>query len=247
MRTVLAVSAFLLLPATVSAAATLYLSPEQANLQVGVPQVITVFADTGDVQGNAVDADISYDPSLISVSAISKDGSVLSTWSTEPVAAGGSLRFSGWADQRFSGRDQIVLRFSVTPLSATQGSLQFRSGTLLSPDVQETNILSGMRGAAFTVTPRSTVPIAPAPATIATTAEQVLSTSTQAESPDSPSDTPDSPPLSVAQESDAQQTGQAAAAGFAGSDTIFAIVAFLLVIAAAGALIGFLFYRAEKC
>lgn len=243
MRTLLAVFVLLLLPASASAAASLYLSPAQANLEVGMPQVVTLFADTGNAQGNAVDADISYDPALIAVSAISKDGSVLSTWSTEPSATGGTIRLSGWADQRFTGKDNVVVRFTVTPLSATQSSLQFRSGTLLSPDVQETNILTDMRGAAFSVSPARSVPAAPAPAATAT--DQVAATTTHAAVPDSPSDAPDSPPESEVQESSVQQASQAAAAGFAGSGTLLVIVAFILVIVSAGALIGFLFYRAD--
>ncbi len=223
----------------VHAAASLYLSPAHANLSVGVPQVVTVLADTGDVQGNAVDADISYDPSALAVSGISKDGSVLSTWSTEPAATNGSIRFSGWADQRFSGHDKVVLRFTITPLSATQSSLQFRSGTLLSPDVQETNILASMRGASFSAAPASTVPSAPPQATTS--------------APVSPAIAPD-PATSTGAANEAllidqavpipDAQNQAAAAGSAAGGDLLILIGLVFVIIMLGAFVGYLFYRA---
>lgn len=235
----LVLAALLLALPSQAAAASLYLSPAQATPTVGQPLTLSLYADTGSLPADAAEAEISYDPAKYAIRDISTDGSVLVTWATPPAAEAGTLRLSGWARNRFSGRDALILRFELVPLVEGAGSLRIVSGTLLMADEQETNVVSELRGASFAVQQKATIPPIPIPVATTSSEEQAVpqeATSAPARVPEPPAGIP--PQTSGAP----AQPALAATAG----DGFLVIVLIILGIALCGAALGYAWHRAGR-
>lgn len=228
-------AALLLLPGSVFADASLYLSPDQIAPEVGKPFVVHIYADSAGHDVNAAEAALTYDPALLRVASVSKEGSLASAWPSEPDVSGDTLAFSAWLGARYSGAQGLLLSVTFVPLRVGQGHIGFTSGTLLAADVQETNVIASMRGASFaTVAARIESPI-PAPAqTMATTSVEASSTEEAAQASVIPS--------VPATTSDPGQTAAAAA----GADTIDYSVITIVLAVIAGFSIVWLGYRPRR-
>ena len=71
--------------ATPALAADLVISPSSGSYSAGQTFTATVRAVPGGDSINAVEATLSFDPSLLSVVSVSKTGSAFSLWTTEPT------------------------------------------------------------------------------------------------------------------------------------------------------------------
>jgi hypothetical protein len=96
------------------------------------------------------------------VSAISKSGSQLSAWPTEPAYDNeeGIINFSGTGDA-YTGANGRLVRITFAVKSALKGDVHIASGALLAMNGQSTNILSTMRGAIFTLIADDVLPSTP--------------------------------------------------------------------------------------
>lgn len=234
MRTRALVVLVLLLPGIVSAEAALYLSPEQVSPEVGKPFEIRVYADAGGHDVNAAEATLTYDPALVRVVSVSKEGSLASSWSSEPTVSEGRVDFSAWLGARYSGTQGLLLTVVFEPVRVGQGGIVLASGTLLAADVQETNVITRMRSTSFTTSPAQVIPPAPAPLVPATPVD------TQATSAPLVIDTV-LPPVPAATTS---AEGQTAAVAASSSFWQFSLLAVVLA-ACAGFALAWLGYRAE--
>ncbi len=145
----------LLAPLPAYAQAALTVSPLQVNAELGDTFVVTVRADTGRLQADAAEAQLSFDPTQLAVMDISEDGSVLSSWPTAPAFSNekGTVDFSGWASKHpFSG-DAPLVTVTFRPLRVGLGRIDFVSGSVLSLSGQETNITESMQGASYQIVP----------------------------------------------------------------------------------------------
>lgn len=161
----------LFLPGLVAAEASLSLVPVSGVYEVGTPFTLLISADAAQHPLNAAEGEIRFDTRDLRVERIDTADSLVATWATRPEAHDGVIAFSGWFDTRFTGREGRLFSVTFLPLRATEGLVSFTSGTLLSADVQETNVLASMRAARYVVRPAQVVP----PALVIDTPEPVAS------------------------------------------------------------------------
>ena len=164
----------LFLPFTVAADGTLYVSPEHGTYNTGDVFQARVLADTGGQSINAAEAELDFDPRALSVSSVSTVGSILNSWSTQPSYSNvdGTIAFSGWAEQKYTGKNGLLVTITFKALRSMSGNARFAAGAILAADGQESNIISNMHSASFTI--RGSVPqVAAAPSTPSKQVRQV--------------------------------------------------------------------------
>jgi hypothetical protein len=148
-------------------AADLTLTPASATETVGQPFTVQISVDPSGQTVNAADGSVTFDPSILSVSSISKDSSAFSLWTADPTFSNssGTITFSGGTPSGFAAVSSIL---SVTFTASKVGSttVTFSKGSILAADGKGTNIYKNGDSASFTINAAST---APAPAAAAAT------------------------------------------------------------------------------
>ena len=185
----------------------LYMTSGSQMRTVGESFTVQVRASTHGQTVNAIEGELAYDPSTLSVEDISTDHSILTSWATVPHydSAQGLIRFSGWAGQPFAGTDGLLLTITFRPLRVGQSSVDFNSGAMLAADAQGSNIITSMQSSVFRIQPVQTQVVAPEPASIASSTA-VPTTTTNDSGPASSAST------SVSPAPQAQIAGQSSAA-----------------------------------
>ena len=138
----------------------LSVQPFSGEYAVGERFNVNIFASSGTSSISAVEAELSFNPSVLAVEHIATEGSIVSAWST-PVDFSnttGSLEFSGWTRDRFRGRDGLILTVTFKALATGDSALTFSSGALLAPEGQTTNALDSMKSGAYRIVPRLEAP-----------------------------------------------------------------------------------------
>lgn len=139
-------------------AASLYLSPATLTLTPGQVGTFSVYVESSAQAMNAVSGSVVVNG--VTVSSVSKAGSIISFWAAEPSAAGTQVSFEGVVlSPGYTGAAGKVLSFSVRAATAGTYSASFSSGSVLANDGNGTNITSGTRGATITV--QAAAPAAP--------------------------------------------------------------------------------------
>jgi hypothetical protein len=108
---------------------------------------------SSDVALNAVSGHIAFPTNLFTIESVSKAGSILNFWVTEPSFSNstGVVNFEGVALGGFQGGTGTVLTVTLRALKPGSGSAAFQSGQILANDGQGTDITSGLSGATFSV------------------------------------------------------------------------------------------------
>lgn len=141
-----------------SGSATLFVAPGSGSYSVGQTFTISVVASSSD-EMNAAEATLSFNPSALSVTGMSKSGSVFTLWTEEPSYSNsaGSIRFGGGNPSGFSGNSTLLkITFKANAEGATRVS--FSDGAVLAADGKGTNILSGMNPGNYTIQAASAPP-----------------------------------------------------------------------------------------
>jgi len=154
-------------------AATLSVSPASGNYGTGDSFSVKVMVDGGGQPMNAVEAALRFDPAALSVSRVSKDGSVFSLWTAEPTYsnAQGTISFGGGSPTPFT-KKSILVDIAFRALKEGSATVSFSSGSVLAADGQGTDILSEKPGGNYSIAAKaapphpSPPPSAPAPPTI---------------------------------------------------------------------------------
>ena len=109
----IALGVFCLWPNNVSAAA-LFLNPTKGSYNVGDKIVVKVLA-SGNTSMNAVSGTLSVPPNQLVVDSISKAGSILNFWATEPSysRSTGLVKFEGVSLSGFTGNSSPVLTITM--------------------------------------------------------------------------------------------------------------------------------------
>lgn len=140
-------------------AADLILSPGTGSYSAGQTFTAAVRVVPGGTQVNAVEAGLKFDPSVLSVVSVTKDGSVFSLWTTEPTFSnsGGTVTFGGGSPTPFTATSNIV---NVTFRAVSNGtaSVTFTNSSVLAADGRGTDVFKNATGATYTVTAASTPP-----------------------------------------------------------------------------------------
>ena len=89
--------AFLFFVPFISSAATLSLSPSSGNYNVGSSLTINIYANSADQSINAASGIISFPSDKLTITSVSKSGSIIGFWVQEPsfTNTAGTVNFEG--------------------------------------------------------------------------------------------------------------------------------------------------------
>jgi hypothetical protein len=148
---------FFALP-TQALAATLSFSPVSGTVEVGDSITVRVMVSSS-TPINAISGVVSIPTSLFSIESVSKTGSLLNFWVSEPnfSRGAGTLSFEGVALGGFSGGTGSVVTVVLRALKTGSGVLSFTSGQVLANDGQGTDVTSGLNKAVFSIEPKKVI------------------------------------------------------------------------------------------
>ncbi len=154
------VLAFVLLP-SVTNAASLYFNPSSSEYKIGDSFFVNVVIDSADKSINALSGSIDFSSDVLEVVSISKTGSIVNFWVQEPnySNANGSVSFEGVVpNPGFIGNVGRVITINFKVKRAGLAKLAYSSASVLANDGLGTNILSGVKGATFSIKEALVVP-----------------------------------------------------------------------------------------
>ena len=148
---------------------SLYLSPSSGNVSVGQTFSIVLRVNTGGTAINAAEGSVVFDQAKLSVTSVSKSGSVFTIWAEEPKFsnAEGTVSFGGGVpNPGYSGSNGTVITINFRARTATSingvTDISIVSGGILANDGYGTNILASLGKATYTIAPGVITPV-PAP------------------------------------------------------------------------------------
>lgn len=156
------------LPNTSQAAGFLF-SPSSGTGTVGVPLTVTAILNTNGVIANAADASISFPPSLLNVSSVSKTGSVMALWILDPTFSNstGEITFTGGTPRPgFSGSSLTLATITFIPKAAGTATISFTGVSVLSGDGLATELLNSLGSATFVINAAPPPPPPPPPVVV---------------------------------------------------------------------------------
>lgn len=153
-RTALTLGLIAFVSPALASAATLSLSPATGSYAAGKQFTATVKLDPGTDTVNAADGTVSFDPKVLSVVSVSKDGSVFSLWTDDPTFSNtdGTINFSGGSPKPISTAGTVI---SITFKAANQGTgkVSVTKGSVLAADGKGTDVYApGGTDGSYTVT-----------------------------------------------------------------------------------------------
>jgi hypothetical protein len=133
-------------------AATIGFSPSSGNYHVGdtIQAKIVVNSDTSI---NAVASHISFPTNLLTLSSISKSGSIISLWPQEPSFSNvsGTADLEGVVLNGYTGNSGSVATLIFKAKDVGQAVLQFTSASILASDGNGTEVLTGSNSAILAI------------------------------------------------------------------------------------------------
>lgn len=151
---VLAGTLLLLVLTGAAEAASLYFSPSSGEQQLGSTFSVTVFVSSPEQAMNAASGAISFPPDKLSVTSLSRTGSVVNFWVAEPSFSNeaGTVSFEGVVlNPGFRGSAGRLVTINFRTKAAGNPPLVFRSSSVLANDGRGTNILTEIGNATFSV------------------------------------------------------------------------------------------------
>lgn len=145
-------------------AADVLLSPGSGSYSAGQTFTVAVRVSPGGTSVNAVEASLKFDPAVLSVVSVSKDGSVFSLWTTEPTFSNsaGTISFGGGSPSPFTAQSNL-LNVTFRAVAAGSGSVTVSNASVLAADGRGTDVYSKGTGATFTVGAAATPTPSPTP------------------------------------------------------------------------------------
>ncbi len=165
---VLILAPFSVCAVTQAAGAFLYISPASKSCQIGQSFTATVFVSSAEQAMNAAQGTISFPTDKLSVTSISKSGSVISLWTQEPSFSNsaGMVNFEGIVlNPGFTGSAGKMISINFKTKTAGDAAVSFLSGSILANDGKGTNLLSGFGSARYDIA--SGIPNPASPTSIA--------------------------------------------------------------------------------
>jgi hypothetical protein len=165
-KIVIATIAFLLffLYASSVFAADVVLSPASGTYNSGQTFTVTVTAEPNGDSINAVEADLTFDTSVLSVVSVGKTGSAFSLWTTEPSFSNsaGTINFGGGSPTPFSSRSTLMT-ITFRTVAEGAGAVAFANASALAADGRGTDVLEASPGGTYTVSAAATPEPTPEP------------------------------------------------------------------------------------
>lgn len=163
---VLLTAFFFLFSFSLAEAATLQLNPSTGSYTSGQTFTTVVRVQPSGKSINAVEATLKFDPALLSVVGVGKEGSAFSLWTVEPTFSNsaGTINFGGGSPSPFSSVSNLV---TVTFRTVKEGSaaVSFSAASILAADGRGTDVYETSAAATFTIggaavpTPVTTPPV----------------------------------------------------------------------------------------
>lgn len=147
-----------------ASAADLLLAPSTGSYTVGQTFTATIRVVPGGANVNAVEAALKFDPKLLSVVSVSKDGSAFSLWTTEPAFSNtaGTVTFGGGSPTPFTATSNLI-NVTFRTVAAGSAAVTFSSGSVLAADGRGTDVFKNSTPGSFTVNASATPPPEPEP------------------------------------------------------------------------------------
>lgn len=145
-------------------AADLSISPNTGTYSAGQTFTATIRALPNGDNVNAVEASLSYDPAVLSVVSVSKNGSAFSLWTTEPAFSNsaGTIEFGGGSPTPFTSASNL-LSVTFRAVAAGEGRVAFNEASVLAADGQGTDVYENGVPGTFTVAAASEPTPTPTP------------------------------------------------------------------------------------
>ena len=148
----------------VASASTISVSPSSGSFNSGQTFTATVQVQPAGNNVNAVEAQLSFDRTVLQVVSVSRDGSAFSLWTTEPTFsnAAGTISFGGGSPTPFSTPSTAV---TITFRAAGEGTgtVSFDDVSILIADGQGTDAFAGATDASYTIAGAPTPEPTPTP------------------------------------------------------------------------------------
>lgn len=148
-------------------AQSINVSPTAGTYSVGQTFSVRALVSSPSDAINAISATLAFPSDRLQVLSVSKTGSVMSFWVTEPTFsnAAGSVDLAGVVpNPGFTGSSGTVMTVNFRALKAGQATVSFSSGSLLANDGNGTDILKSLGSAVYNVVPAAVVPEETTPA-----------------------------------------------------------------------------------
>lgn len=137
-------------------AATLGISPLSGSYAVGSTFIVTLSTASEAAALNAVSGTVSFSPSQLEVTAVSKAQSMVSLWVKDPTFSNtaGTVQFEGVVpNPGFTGTDGRILAITFKVKTTGSATVSYTAGSILANDGDGTEILTSKSGATYTLTP----------------------------------------------------------------------------------------------
>lgn len=140
-------------------AATLSLSPSSGNYNIGDNISVRLYVNSQSEAINAVSANLVFSKDTLSLSSISKSGSIINFWAVDPkiINSAGQANLDGVAISGFSGQSGTVVTLNFRVINEGSAYVRFANANVLANDGQGTNVLNGTNEASFTLNKSSKV------------------------------------------------------------------------------------------
>ncbi|MBI2120364.1 MAG: hypothetical protein HYT94_01940 [Parcubacteria group bacterium] len=153
-----------LLPHSLFAAsgASLSVLPSTGSYQVGDVFTVSILVATAGQPINAVEGKITFNTDEIEVAGISKDSSIVGSWTTEPAVDSeeGSIAFGGGITEGFTGDSGKVFSIDFRPRRVAESTVRFSTGAaILANDGFGTNLIESMNAGAYVFTAKEVIPV----------------------------------------------------------------------------------------
>ncbi len=131
---------------------SIFLSAPPKQVSVGERLSVDVKIQSTAQSVNAVSGVLAFPESLLRVSSISKDRSLINLWTEDPKATRNRVSFEGIIlNPGFQGASGQVLRITFEAKKTGTALLNFSEGSILANDGRGTNILSTLGSASFKI------------------------------------------------------------------------------------------------
>ena len=163
-----------LLP-TVASAATISFSPASGSFPVGREFTVKVVVEPGSDKINASDGTIAFDSSILSVTGVTKDGSLFSLWTADPTFSNsdGTVTYSGGTPTPTT-KTGTVITLTMKAKKVGTGTISLSKGTVLAADGKGTDVYKAGTGASFTFTEAAPEPPPPDDAAVSDAAGGIV-------------------------------------------------------------------------
>ncbi|MBY0310039.1 hypothetical protein K2Q16_02770 [Patescibacteria group bacterium] len=140
-------------------AADVVIAPSTGTYNIGQTFTATIRVAPGGANVNAVEAALKFDPTLLSVVSVSKDGSVFSLWTTEPAFSNtaGTVTFGGGSPTPFTATSNLI-NVTFRTVAAGTAAVTFSSASVLAADGRGTDVFENSTQGSFTISATATPP-----------------------------------------------------------------------------------------